>query len=39
LADAYRKSRNLYIFNTVSIGIMVERELRGELVPLPYLVR
>ncbi len=37
--NAYRKGRNLYLFETVNIGIMVERELKGEPVPLPYLVK
>jgi pyruvate/2-oxoglutarate dehydrogenase complex dihydrolipoamide acyltransferase (E2) component len=37
--NAYRKGRSLYIFETVNIGTMVERELRGELVPLPCLVK
>lgn len=36
--NAYRKGRNAYIFETVNVGIMVERELKGEPVPLPYLV-
>ncbi len=37
--NAYRKGRRLHVFETVNIGIMVERELGGELVPLPFLVR
>jgi pyruvate/2-oxoglutarate dehydrogenase complex dihydrolipoamide acyltransferase (E2) component len=37
--NAYRKGRSLYVFETVNMGLMVERELRGELVPLPYLVK
>lgn len=37
--NAYRKGRSVYVFETVHIGIMVERDLRGELVPLPYLVK
>lgn len=37
--NAYRKGRYAYIFETVHIGIMVEREVDGELVPLPYVVR
>jgi hypothetical protein len=37
--NAYRKGRTLYIFETVNIATMVERELRGEPVPLPYLVK
>lgn len=38
-ANAYRKGRSAYVFQTVNIGTMVERELRRELVPLPYLVK
>jgi pyruvate/2-oxoglutarate dehydrogenase complex dihydrolipoamide acyltransferase (E2) component len=37
--NAYRKGRYAYVFETVHIGIMVEREVDGELVPLPYVVR
>jgi pyruvate/2-oxoglutarate dehydrogenase complex dihydrolipoamide acyltransferase (E2) component len=37
--NAYRKGRSLFVFESVHIGIMVERELRGELVPFPYLVK
>jgi len=37
--NAYRKGRSAYVFETVNIGIMVERELGGEAVPLPYLVK
>jgi pyruvate/2-oxoglutarate dehydrogenase complex dihydrolipoamide acyltransferase (E2) component len=37
--NAYRKGRSLYIFETVNVATMVEKELRGELVPLPYLVK
>jgi pyruvate/2-oxoglutarate dehydrogenase complex dihydrolipoamide acyltransferase (E2) component len=37
--NAYRKGRSLYVFETVNVGIMVERELGGEPVPLPYLVK
>lgn len=38
-ANAFRKGRSVYVFETVNIGIVVEREFRGELVPLPYLVK
>lgn len=37
--NAYRKGRNAYLFETVNIAIMIEREFKGELVPLPYLVK
>jgi pyruvate/2-oxoglutarate dehydrogenase complex dihydrolipoamide acyltransferase (E2) component len=37
--NAYRKGRRAYVFETVNIAMMVERELKGENVPLPYLVR
>ena len=37
--NAYRKGRSLFSFETVNIGIMVERELEGNKVPLPYLVK
>lgn len=37
--NAYRKGRSAFVFETVNIGIMVERELRGKPVPLPYLVK
>ncbi len=37
--NAYRKGRSLYLFETVNIGMMVERELRGEKVPLGFVVR
>jgi pyruvate/2-oxoglutarate dehydrogenase complex dihydrolipoamide acyltransferase (E2) component len=37
--NAYRKGRTLFIFETVNIATMVERELKGEPVPLPYLVK
>jgi pyruvate/2-oxoglutarate dehydrogenase complex dihydrolipoamide acyltransferase (E2) component len=37
--NAFRKGRSLYVFETVNIGTMVEREFRGELVPLPYVVK
>ena len=37
--NAYRKGHCLYVFETVNIGTMVERELKGELVPLPYIVK
>jgi len=37
--NAYRKGRSLYVFETVNVATMVERELKGEPVPLPYLVK
>lgn len=37
--NAYRKGRNLYMFDTVNIGILVERELKGELVPVPCVIK
>jgi pyruvate/2-oxoglutarate dehydrogenase complex dihydrolipoamide acyltransferase (E2) component len=37
--NAYRKGRSAFVFETINIGIMVERELKGELVPFPYLVK
>jgi pyruvate/2-oxoglutarate dehydrogenase complex dihydrolipoamide acyltransferase (E2) component len=37
--NSYRKGRNLYVFETVNIATMVERGLRGEPVPLPYVVK
>ena len=37
--NAYRKGRSLYVFEAVNIATMIEREQRGEPVPLPYLVK
>jgi pyruvate/2-oxoglutarate dehydrogenase complex dihydrolipoamide acyltransferase (E2) component len=37
--NSYRKGRCLYMFEVVNIATMVERELKGELVPLPYVVK
>lgn len=37
--NAYRKGRHAYVFDTVNIGIMVEKEVGGAPIPLPYLVR
>ena len=37
--NAYRKGRSLYVFESVNIATMVEREQGGEPVPLPYVVR
>ncbi len=37
--NAFRKGRSVFVFETINIGIMVERVLKGELIPLPYLVK
>jgi pyruvate/2-oxoglutarate dehydrogenase complex dihydrolipoamide acyltransferase (E2) component len=37
--NAYRKGRNAYVFESVNVGIMVDRELRGEMVSVPYLIK
>jgi pyruvate/2-oxoglutarate dehydrogenase complex dihydrolipoamide acyltransferase (E2) component len=37
--NAYRKGRSLYLFEDVNIGMMVERELKGEKVPLGFVVK
>jgi len=37
--NAFRKGRNLYLFENVNVGMPIEREFEGELVPLPYLIR
>lgn len=36
--NAYRKGRSLYSFESVNMGMMIERELKGERVPLGFLV-
>ncbi|MDY6794176.1 MAG: 2-oxo acid dehydrogenase subunit E2 [Actinomycetota bacterium] len=37
--NAYRKGRSLCVFDAVNVATMIERELKGERVPLPYLVK
>ncbi|MEW6554922.1 MAG: 2-oxo acid dehydrogenase subunit E2 [Actinomycetota bacterium] len=37
--NAYRKGRYLYMFETVNMGMMVERELKGEKVPLGCVIK
>lgn len=37
--NSFRKGRSLYMFDSVNVGMPIEREMAGELVPLPYLMK
>jgi pyruvate/2-oxoglutarate dehydrogenase complex dihydrolipoamide acyltransferase (E2) component len=36
---AYRRGRKLVLFDDVDIAVLVEREIEGKQIPIPYIVR
>jgi pyruvate/2-oxoglutarate dehydrogenase complex dihydrolipoamide acyltransferase (E2) component len=37
--NAYRKGQNIIVFDDIDISMTIEREVKGEKVPMPYVIR